>query len=71
MAGVSARLVASATDRGPAGVEGVVATEHQLHVVVFAEGDGRPQVVETILIHQADFATFNPLVMLRAGQLIE
>ena len=35
------------------------------------EGDGRPQVVETVLIHQADFATFNPLVMQGKGQLIE
>jgi putative nucleotidyltransferase with HDIG domain len=35
------------------------------------EGDGRPQVVETILIHQADFATFNPLVMLEKGTLIQ
>jgi len=35
------------------------------------EGDGRPQVVETVLIHQADFATFNPLVMLNKGQLIQ
>lgn len=35
------------------------------------EGEGRPQVVETVLIHQADFATFNPLVMLKAGTLIE
>ena len=35
-----------------------------------AEGDGRPQVVETILIHQADFATFNPLVMMQKGLLI-
>ena len=35
------------------------------------EGDGRPQVVETVFIHQADFATFNPLVMLGKGQLIE
>ncbi|MBD3235545.1 MAG: HDIG domain-containing protein [Candidatus Eisenbacteria bacterium] len=35
------------------------------------EGDGRPQVVETVLIHQADFATFNPLVMKKAGTLIE
>ena len=34
------------------------------------EGDGRPQVVETILIHQADFATFDPLVMAAKGQLI-
>jgi len=34
------------------------------------EGDGRPQVVETVLIHQADFGTFNPLVMLAAGKLI-
>lgn len=35
------------------------------------EGEGRPQVVETVLIHQADFATFNPLVMLEKGQLIQ
>jgi hypothetical protein len=35
------------------------------------EGDGRPQVIETVLIHQADFATFNPLVMLNKGTLIE
>ncbi len=35
------------------------------------EGDGRPQVIETVLIHQADFATFNPLVMLKAGTLIQ
>ena len=34
------------------------------------EGDGRPQVIETVLIHQADFATFNPLVMLSKDQLI-
>ncbi len=35
------------------------------------EGDGRPQVIETILIHQADFATFNPLVLLNKSQLIQ
>ena len=35
------------------------------------EGDGRPQVVETVFIHQADFATFNPLVMLSKGHLIQ
>ncbi len=35
------------------------------------EGDGRPQTVETVLIHQADFATFNPLVMLQKGTLIQ
>ena len=35
------------------------------------EGDGRPQVIETVLIHQADFATFNPLVMLNNSQLIQ
>lgn len=35
------------------------------------EGDGRPQVLETVLIHQADFATFNPLVMKQKGLLIE
>ena len=35
------------------------------------EGDDRPQVVETVFIHQADFATFNPLVMKQKGTLIE
>ncbi|MGA1872466.1 MAG: HD domain-containing protein [Thermoplasmatota archaeon] len=35
------------------------------------EGEGRPQVVETILIHQADFATFNPLVYLNKDALIQ
>ena len=35
------------------------------------EGEGRPQVVETVFIHQADFATFDPLVMKQKGTLIE
>ncbi len=35
------------------------------------EGDGRPQVIETVFVHQADFATFNPLVMLTKGLLIQ
>ncbi|MFA6925038.1 MAG: HD domain-containing protein [Bacteroidales bacterium] len=34
------------------------------------EGDGRPQRIETVLIHQADFATFDPMVMLKDGRLI-
>ena len=34
------------------------------------EGEGRPQRVETVLVHQADFATFNPMVMLKKGLLI-
>lgn len=34
------------------------------------EGEGAPKVLETVLIHQADFATFDPLVMLQKGQLI-
>lgn len=34
------------------------------------EGEGRPQRVETVLIHQADFATFDPMVMLEKGLLI-
>ncbi len=34
------------------------------------EGEGRPQRVETVLVHQADFATFNPMVMLEKGLLI-
>lgn len=34
------------------------------------EGDGAPKVIETVLIHQADFATFDPLVMMEKGQLI-
>ncbi len=35
------------------------------------EGEGRPQVVETVLVHLADFATFDPLVMKQKGSLIE
>jgi putative nucleotidyltransferase with HDIG domain len=35
------------------------------------EGEGRPQVIETVFIHQADFATFDPLVMKQKGTLIE
>ena len=35
------------------------------------EGEGRPQVVEAVFIHQADFATFDPLVMKQKGLLIE
>ena len=35
------------------------------------EGEGRPQVIETVLIKQADFATFNPLVMQEKKTLIE
>jgi putative nucleotidyltransferase with HDIG domain len=35
------------------------------------EGESRPQVVEAVLIHQADFATFDPLVMKQKGLLIE
>lgn len=34
------------------------------------EGEGAPKVLETVLIHQADFATFDPLVLLEKGQLI-
>jgi len=34
------------------------------------EGEDAPRVLETVLIHQADFATFDPLVMLEKGQLI-
>jgi len=34
------------------------------------EGEGAPQVVETVLIHQADFATFNPISMIKSGKLI-
>jgi putative nucleotidyltransferase with HDIG domain len=34
------------------------------------EGEGAPKVLETVLIHQADFATFDPLVMLENGQLL-
>jgi putative nucleotidyltransferase with HDIG domain len=34
------------------------------------EGEGRTQVVETVLVHQADFATFIPLVMMINKKLI-
>lgn len=35
------------------------------------EGEGKPQRIETVLIHQADFATFDPMVMQSKGALIE
>jgi putative nucleotidyltransferase with HDIG domain len=35
-----------------------------------SEGNGRPQRLEAVLVHQADFATFNPLVMMNKGALI-
>ncbi|MFH1676950.1 MAG: HD domain-containing protein [bacterium] len=35
------------------------------------EGEGAPKVIETILIHQADFATFDPLVALSKNLLIQ
>ena len=35
------------------------------------EGEGRPKRIETVLIHQADFALFDPLVLLEKGQLID
>lgn len=35
------------------------------------EGEGAPKPVETVLIHQADYATFDPLVMLQKGSLIQ
>ena len=34
------------------------------------EGEGRPKRIETVLIHQADFAVFDPMVMLEKGLLI-
>ena len=35
------------------------------------EGDGRPQRIEAVFVHQADFSTFNPCVMRAKGLLIE
>jgi putative nucleotidyltransferase with HDIG domain len=35
------------------------------------EGEGQPQVLETVFIHQADFASFIPLAMKKNGLLIE
>lgn len=35
------------------------------------EGEGQPKVVETVFIHQADFATFDPFTLRVAGKLIE
>jgi len=35
------------------------------------EGEGAPKCLETLLIHQADFATFDPLVMMEKGQLVQ
>ncbi len=49
------------------GLDGIILNTIACHA---KEGEGRPQCLETILIHQADYATFNPLVMLAAGKLI-
>ncbi len=35
------------------------------------EGEGRPQRIEAVFVHQADFATFDPCVMKEKGLLIE
>jgi HD superfamily phosphohydrolase YqeK len=35
------------------------------------EGEGAPKCLETVLIHQADFAAFDPLVLMEKGQLIQ
>ncbi len=35
------------------------------------EGEGRPQRIEGVFIHQSDFATFDPCVMKQKGLLIE
>ena len=35
------------------------------------EGEGAPKCLETVLIHQADFATIDPLVMLEKNTLIQ
>lgn len=50
------------------GIDGPVLNTIACHA---KEGDGRPQCLETVLIHQADFATFNPLVMKQKGILIQ
>lgn len=34
------------------------------------EGEGRPKRIETVLIHQADFAVFDPMVLIKKEQLI-
>ena len=34
------------------------------------EGEGRPKRIETVLIHQADFAVFDPMVLIEKGLLI-
>ncbi len=51
-----------------AGIDGPVLNTIACHA---KEGENRPQRVETILIHQADFATFNPLVFKNNGTLID
>ncbi len=56
--------VLAATAALPVEVQNIVACHAK-------EGDGRPKRIETVLVHQADFATFDPLVMKEAGTLIE
>jgi putative nucleotidyltransferase with HDIG domain len=47
-------------------------TEDILNIITChsKEGEGRPQEVETVFVHQADFATFNPLKMKSSDLLI-
>ncbi len=47
-------------------------TEEVVNIVAChsKEGEGRPKRVETVLIHHADFATFEPISMLDKGLLI-
>ncbi|MBN1355227.1 HD domain-containing protein [bacterium] len=49
------------------------ADEHLLNTIAChaKEGEGRPQVLETVFIHQADYATFDPLVLLEKNNLIQ
>ncbi|HHS14253.1 MAG TPA: HDIG domain-containing protein [bacterium] len=47
--------------------------ESVVHIIAChaKEGEGRPKQVETVLIHQADFATFDPLTLIGKKMLIQ
>ena len=60
--------ISGAVIAGKAGLPNEIINIIACHSV---EGDGRPKVIETVLIHQADFAAFDPLVMMATGALIQ
>lgn len=60
---ISGTVIAARAGIGPE-IQNIIACHSK-------EGEGRPKVVETLFIHQADFAAFDPFTMRASGTLIE